>query len=88
MINGKKLWDCTDDEIREAIDDADFNLYGNFKKEEKKKLRPILEGEDIEIKLQTSQWGNRILIITIWNPHITRENIDNEILCRDFELEY
>ena len=78
------LFNMSDDEITKAIDDTDFLLYGNFKKEEKKKLMPILEGNDVEMRLETSQWGNRVLRLRIWNPCLK----DNDTLYRNYEYEY
>ena len=79
------LFNMSDEDIEKAIDATGFNLYGNFRKEEKRKLAPILEGNDTEVRLETSQWGNRVLRIRIWNPKITK---NNDTLYRNYEYEY
>lgn len=80
------LWNMSDDEIEKAIDETDFLLYGNFRKEEKKKLAHILEGNDTEISVYTNEWGNRALKIRIWNPKI--KDPENDTLFRDYEYSY
>lgn len=80
------LWNMSDEEIEAAIDSTDFILYGNFRKEEKKKILPILEGNDTEISVYTNEWGNRALKIRIWNPQL--KDPKNDILFREYEYSY
>jgi small-conductance mechanosensitive channel len=82
MEETTRLWNMDDDEIIEAIRNRDFNLYGNFK-DEKKKLKDLMDENDVEFRIGRNIFGGRALEIRVWNPNPTR---DNEPLY--FEVEY
>ena len=88
----------SDEEIRETIVKTGFNLYGNFRKEEKRKIINAFSdkcNDDYTIALSTNEWGNRELKITIFNPNVPMEfwstghgyDEDNDVI-RYFRFSY
>lgn len=63
----KNLLNLTEKEIIKKIENTGFLLYGNYKKEEKKKIIHLFDeyDNDVEFHIQNGEWG-RELHITIW----------------------
>lgn len=76
-------------EVRKLIDAADFNLYGNYKKVEKKKLIDLFKNSKGKVELlgitTDKDTGNRVLNIRFWESQLGYEDED---ICWDLHYQY
>ena len=70
------IWEMSNEQILNVIRQSGFSLYGNFRKEEKKKLIGAFKalgaekGRDYSLTLGNNSWGNRQLTVTLFNPAV------------------
>lgn len=73
------LLTVSDKEITDMINNTGFNLYGNYKKEEKKKIIHLFDEYPNEVDfvgVHTNEWGDRVLTIIFWNLPPLNEDED------------
>ena len=68
-----RLWDMSDEEIAGLVKSTGASLYGNFRRDGKKKIVKALPGEhgiDYNLSVSKNQFGARVLNITLYNPDL------------------
>lgn len=65
-----RLWDMSDEEIAGLVKSTGASLYGNFRRDGKKKIVKALPGKhgiDYNLSVSKNQFGSRVLNITLYN---------------------
>ena len=68
-----RLWNMSDEEIAGLVKSTGASLYGNFRRDGKKKIVKALPGEhgiDYNLSVSKNQFGARVLNITLYNPDL------------------
>lgn len=79
----KAVYDMTQKEFEEHVNQSGFVLYGG--KGEIKKLKKYFSGDDLQFGLGTDWYGNRVLRVTAYNPRCGKED---DTVYRTLEYSY